>query len=125
MPKLILYAGPNGAGKSTLRDIGDDKIDVIIDPDRIAKSLGGAQHEIAAGRAAITLFQTNLAEAKSISLETTLSGNTVLQRMAAAKRAGYEVELRYVALASPELHIHRIAQRVAKGGHYIPAPKAD
>jgi len=48
----MVYSKPNGAGKSTLRDIGDHKIDVIIDPDRIAKALGGAHHEIEAGRAA-------------------------------------------------------------------------
>jgi len=55
MPRLIVYDGPNGAGKSTLRDIGDDQIDIIIDPDRIAKSLGGAvssQNQIEAGRLA-------------------------------------------------------------------------
>jgi predicted ABC-type ATPase len=119
MPRLILYAGPNGAGKSTLRDVGNDQIDVVIDADRIAKTLGGPQNEVAAGRAAITLFQASIAQAKSISLETTLSGNTILQRIANAKRAGYEVEIRFVALATPKLHINRVAQRVRNGGHHI------
>jgi predicted ABC-type ATPase len=72
MPRLIIYAGPNGAGKSTLRDVGNDQIDVIIDADRIAKTLGGPQNEVAAGRAAIKLFEASIAQAKSISLETTL-----------------------------------------------------
>jgi len=123
MPRLILYAGPNGAGKSTLREAGDDKIDVVIDPDRIAKGLRGpaAEHlEIEAGRLALNLFKTSLAEGKSISLETTLSGHTVLNRISAAKRAGYAVELRYVALASADLHVMRVEQRVLKGGHGIP-----
>jgi predicted ABC-type ATPase len=120
VPRLIVYAGPNGAGKSTLREAGDDQIDVVIDPDRIAKGLEGAAPEIEAGRLALTLFKTSLAEGKSVSLETTLSGHTVLQRMLAARRIGYDVELRFVALASPIIHIDRIDQRVLKGGHYIP-----
>lgn len=39
MSRLIVYAGPNGAGKSTLRDIGGDIVDVVVDPDRIAREL--------------------------------------------------------------------------------------
>jgi predicted ABC-type ATPase len=123
MPRLIVYAGPNGAGKSTLREAGDDQIEIVIDPDRIAKGLSGRapeQLQIEAGRLALTLFKTSLADGKSISLETTLSGHTVLQRILAAKQTGYDIELRFVALASPELHIMRVRQRVLKGGHDIP-----
>jgi hypothetical protein len=49
--------------------------------------LGDAHQEIADGRAAIKLFQDSLDQRKSISLETTLSGNTVLNRLAAAIQA--------------------------------------
>jgi predicted ABC-type ATPase len=38
MSRLILYAGPNGAGKSTLRDMGNDDVELVIDPDRIARA---------------------------------------------------------------------------------------
>jgi len=124
MPSLILYAGPNGAGKSTLREAGDDQIDVVIDPDQIAKGLSGPapeQLQIEAGRLALNLFKNSLDAGRSISLETTLSGHTVLNRIQAAKRAGYAVELRFVALASADLHVMRVQQRVLKGGHGIPA----
>jgi predicted ABC-type ATPase len=30
------------------------------------------------------------------------------------------VEIRFVALATPKLHINRVAQRVRNGGHHIP-----
>jgi predicted ABC-type ATPase len=121
--RLIVYAGPNGAGKSTLRDIGDDLVEVVIDPDRIAREIARqatSAIQIEAGRAAIKLFRRSVSEGRTISLETTLSGQTILLRMAEAKRAGYLVELRYVALTSAEIHISRVEQRVLKGGHDIP-----
>jgi len=56
-----------------------------------------------------------------MSLESTLTGNTVLKRMSDTKAAGYEIELRYVALESAEMHIKRVEFRVRNGGHDIPA----
>ncbi len=123
LSRLIVYAGPNGAGKSTLRDIGDDPVDVVIDPDRIARELApGAPDsvQVEAGRAAILLFQRCIAQGVSMSLESTLTGNTVLKRMRDARDAGYDVLLRYVALQSAKMHIERVRQRVRKGGHHIP-----
>lgn len=120
---MIVYAGPNGAGKSTLRDIGDDPVEVVIDPDKIARELApGAPDsvEFEAGRAAILLFQRCIAQGKSISLESTLTGNTVLKRMRDAREAGCDVLLRDVALQSAKLHIDRVRQRVLMGGHHIP-----
>jgi len=121
--RLIIYAGPNGAGKSTLRDITVDPVEIVIDPDRIARDLDPvAPHtvQVEAGRAAISLFNRCLADRTSMSLETTLTGATVLKRMEAAKQAGFHVSLLYVALASVELHLNRIAHRVSNGGHNIP-----
>jgi hypothetical protein len=66
------------------------------------------------------MFNHAIAEGGSVSLETTLTGMTVLKRIRDAHAAGYEVSIRYVALASVELHINRIEQRVLKGGHHIP-----
>jgi len=57
---------------------------------------------------------------KSISLETTLSGSTILKRIRAAKDAGYDIELRYIALATVDLHVKRVEQRVRLGGHAVP-----
>ncbi len=106
-----------------MREAGDDMIDVVIDPDRIARDLSPQAPESAqveAGRAAILLFNRSIVAGKSVSLETTLTGATVLRRIKDARRAGYEISLRYVALASVDLHINRIEQRVMKGGHHIP-----
>lgn len=119
-----MYAGPNGSGKSSLRDrsLADDAVEVVIDPDRIAREiapLDPRSADRAAGQAALALFGRGLAAGRSMSLETTLSGHSVLRRLQAAKAAGYEVELRYVALDFVALNVQRVQARAARGGHFI------
>ncbi|CAH2605934.1 Zeta_toxin domain-containing protein (plasmid) [Rhodovastum atsumiense] len=124
MTRLLVYAGPNGSGKSSLRDQGAqlDPVEVVIDPDQIARSLNPTAPRAAdraAGKAALTLFGHSLAARRSISLETTLAGHSVLRRFRAAKAAGYDIELRYVALETVALNIQRVRARAARGGHFI------
>ena len=122
MSRLIVYAGANGAGKSSLRAGGMDAVDVEIDPNRVARRINPANPravDFAAGKEALRLFDATLAEGRSLSLETTLTGRSVLGRMRTAKDAGYEVVLRYVALDDPEKNIRRVAARAAGGGHWI------
>ena len=122
MKRLIVYAGANGAGKSTLRDAAADPVDIAIDADRIARRLNPGDPraaDLAAGREALRLFERALKAGLSLSLETTLAGRTVLGRIRAAKRAGYDVALRYVALNDTEKNIRRIDQRAAAGEHWI------
>ena len=54
-----------------------------------------------------------------MSLESTLTGHTILKRLREAKEAGFEVGLYYVALGDPELNIARVRARVLAGGHHI------
>jgi predicted ABC-type ATPase len=123
--RLLIYAGPNGSGKSSLRvgtsaDI--EPVDVVIDPDQIARGIDPASPRDAdreAGRRAIEIFNVSLATGKSISLETTLSGHSIIRRIMAARMAGYHVELRYIALASVEMNVQRVRARAAGGGHFI------
>jgi len=119
---LIVYAGANGAGKSSLRAGGADPVDLEIDPDRIARQINPADPrsvDFAAGKEALRLFDRALAEGRSLSLETTLTGRTVLGRMQAAKDAGYDVTLRYVAVNDAEANVRRVQARAAQGGHWI------
>lgn len=60
-------------------------------------------------------------EEKSFACETTLSGLTYLQLVKDAKETGYEIIFLFVYLNSVELAKNRIAIRVSKGGHNIPA----
>ena len=122
MKRLVVYAGANGAGKSSLRAGGADAVDVEIDPDRIARQINPADPrsvDFVAGKEALRLFDRTLTEGRSLSLETTLTGRTVLGRMQAAKDAGYDVTLRYVAVNDATINIDRVQARVVQGGHWI------
>ena len=122
MKDFIVFAGPNGSGKSSVRDAIANPVEVIIDPDRIARSINPSDPravDAQAGRAAVRLFDDSLAAGKSISMETTLTGHSAVQRMQRAKDAGYDVSLIYVALHDPELNVLRVAARARRGGHAI------
>lgn len=123
MTDFILFAGPNGSGKSSARDAIESPVEVVIDPDRIAREISAGTTgpaDIAAGREALRRFDQSIAQRKSISMETTLTGHTALKRLQQAKAAGCTVGLIYVALADPELNVLRVAERVRRGGHGIP-----
>ena len=122
MTTFIVYAGPNGSGKSSLRDVIDSPVEVVIDPDRIARQINAADPRSVdpeAGRAAVRLFDDTIAARQSLSMETTLSGHSALRRMERAKAAGYEVTLIYVALNDPQLNVDRVTERARQGGHFI------
>lgn len=124
MSRLIVYAGPNGSGKSTIRDIAADPVEHVLDPDRVARALAPtnpAAVSVEAGKEVLRRFHWAMTRRQSISLETTLTGHTVLARMRQAKAAGYDVSLLYVALVEASRNIARVAARVANGGHFIPA----
>ena len=120
MTDFIVFAGPNGSGKSSVRDAIGTPVEVIIDPDRIARGINPSDPravDAQAGRAAVHLFDDSLAAGKSMSMETTLTGHSAVQRMQRAKHAGYDVSLIYVALHDPELNVLRVAARARRGGH--------
>ena len=122
MTDFIVFAGPNGSGKSSVRDAIGTPVEVIIDPDRIARGINPSDPravDAQAGRAAVRLFDDSLAAGKSMSMETTLTGHSAVQRMQRAKHAGYDVSLIYVALHDPELNVLRVAARARRGGHDI------
>lgn len=122
MSRLLVYAGPNGSGKSSLREALGETTDVVIDPDRIARTINPQDPRAAdrkAGAAALTLFRQSVQAGRSLSIETTLSGQTVLSRLREAKAAGLQIGLYYIALSDVETNVGRVALRAAAGGHYI------
>ena len=52
-------------------------------------------------------------------MESTFSGQTVIQRVNLAKQQGYFVQCYFVGLTDLALHVGRFQQRVLKGGHDI------
>jgi len=125
---IFVLAGVNGAGKSSIggsaiRTAGGDwyNPDAIAGemqerfPDRPISEINSAVwHE---GRRRL---EAAIRDRSDYVFETTLGGQTITNTLFDAIAAGIEVNVWYCGLASPELHIERVAARVARGGHDIP-----
>ena len=59
---------------------------------------------------------------KSFAFETTLSGRGYARLIPGWRQDGYIVKLFFLRLASSELAIARVHQRVLEGGHNVPEP---
>lgn len=128
-PFLFVLAGVNGAGKSSvggalLRDHGLD----WFNPDGFARALrselglGLEEANAQAWAHGKSLLEAAIANGTSFAFETTLGGSTISELLRDASRT-HSVVMWYCGLASPELHIARVAQRVSQGGHPIPEDK--
>jgi len=95
----------------------------FVNVDLLAAGLSPLRPELAA-LAASRLFLTELdrlAKARlDFAFESTLSGLTYLGRLKRWKAAGYQIEMIYLRLNSPQLALRRIAARVKQGGHDVP-----
>ena len=126
-PRLVILAGPNGAGKSTLAPILlRDQLGLLefVNADTIAAGLSGFQPEAAAldaGRIVIKRMRELAARKQSFAFETTLATRSYANWLVGLKQDGYKISLLYVWLQSAELALQRVQQRVAAGGHDIPA----
>lgn len=126
-PWLWLLAGPNGAGKSTYAPnlfAGFASVDEIVRPDEIALILSPQAPNdaaIKAGREAIRRIGERRRKRSSFAVETTLSGRLHLRAVKRAKSEGWNVGVVYIGLASVELAIERVRQRVLDGGHNVPS----
>lgn len=126
-PSLFLLAGPDGAGKTTyafknIRAVSGSAR--FVNLDEIARGLSPLDPPAAANRAArvaLDFAHACIAERASFSIETTLAGRTHLRTVAAARAAGFAINLFYFAASSPDVCLTRIARRVAEGGHDVPA----
>ena len=120
--KAIFYCGTNGAGKSTLRSFNQDPVQIVIDSDHIAMQINPQNPRLAdidAGRKAIGLFRFAIKQHIDFSMESTLSGNSIIQRMKTAKENGFYVHLNYIGVNSVEINLARVKARVKAGGHFI------
>jgi predicted ABC-type ATPase len=89
----------------------------------IAPGMSLENAQAAAWKEGRRLLERAITERLDFAFETTLGGNTIPALLEEAARAGIEVRIWYVGLASPELHIERVRARVASGGHDIPEGK--
>jgi predicted ABC-type ATPase len=125
-PVLYLFAGSNGAGKTTFARSyltslpGPPR---FLNADEMARGLSPLDPASVARKAARLLLAEigeSLEAGHSFALESTLSGRSQLQVIERAKERGYQIEMHYLWIPSPELAIRRISQRVQMGGHFVP-----
>ncbi len=121
-----IVAGPNGVGKTTyafrhIKTVSGSTS--FVNLDEIARGLSpldpSAEQQRAA-RVALELTRSLIADRRSFSIETTLSGKTHLRTIAMARAAGFTVNLLFFMVGSPEVSLSRIARRVSEGGHDVP-----
>jgi predicted ABC-type ATPase len=69
------------------------------------------------------LRRAMLDEGKSYAFETVMSHPSKVEEMEEARACGFHVTLFFVAVDTPEINVARVAQRVSRGGHDVPADK--
>jgi len=127
---ILVLAGVNGAGKSSigganLRANGQD----WYNPDEIAREMRlrfpERQPDIDSQvwREGLNRLRHAIRTNTNFAFETTLGGNSMTAALLDAIAAGVTVKVWYCGLETPELHIERVAARVARGGHDIPEQK--
>jgi len=128
---IWVLAGTNGAGKTSIlgAEISERNLD-FLNPDEAARSIRTADPSLSQQEANsrawhenVDLLQRTILEKTSYAFETTLGGNTIPALLKKATDSGLDVNIAYVGLRDPELHIARVKARVARGGHDIPEEK--
>lgn len=124
-PRIILIAGCNGAGKSTLaphllRDTFG--LTDYVNADTIAQGLSAFSPEkvsLEAGRVMLKRLHNLASRRENFAFESTLASRFYASWIAGLKQQGYEFDLFFIWLKSPELAIRRVEERVKRGGHSI------
>ncbi len=128
---IFALAGVNGAGKSSIggaallaRDAPYFNADLaartLLDTNPGLAPEDANAHAWEVGRKGL---ETALLEGLNFAFETTLGGNTITNMLLAGAQRGAQVHIWYAGLASPELHLQRVRERVQAGGHDIPEGK--
>ena len=125
-PTCWIIAGPNGAGKTTFaleylpNEVGCRQ---FVNADLIAAGMAPLAPEserVAAGRIFLKEIERYVRAGRDFAFETTLAGRAYLRLIQRLRKAGWRVELIYLALPDSEMARQRVAERVAHGGHDIP-----
>ena len=120
-------AGPNGTGKTTFaREFLPNyaKCPNFVNADLIAQGLSPFNPRIAAikaGKLVLGRIDEFARSGADFGFETTLSGRTHLNMFRRLKAGGYRVHIFFLWLPGVELSLFRIKDRVAEGGHDVPA----
>ena len=123
---LYIISGCNGAGKTTASySVLPKMLECLefVNADEIARGLSPFNPEsvaIEAGRLMLHRIEDLLAKDETFAIETTLATKSYINLVRRAQAKGYQVNVLFFWLRTPELALQRIAERVASGGHNIP-----
>lgn len=132
-PVLWIIAGPNGSGKSSLYN----RTDIegwggsvwIINPDLLTAKIVETEQllpmdaNLAAVQRVETWLDASIDAYQTVGVETVLSSSKYRRLVSKARQRGFEVRMIYVVLATVDLQLERIRQRVRDGGHDVPPDK--
>lgn len=124
-PTIYVIGGPNGAGKTTFawEFLPSARVIEFLNADLLAAGLSpfepGAM-AMKSGRLLLTRWKELVKLRREFSFESTLSGKTYIGMLRQAKSSGFKICLCYLWLPTVNISLHRVRQRVRKGGHDIP-----
>lgn len=124
---VYIIAGPNGSGKTTFAKLFlPDYVNCpnFVNADLIAQGLAPFEPRAAlikAGKLVLQQIHEYAKRGVDFAFETTLSGKSYVRLLAELREKGYVLHLFFLWIPSPELAIARIKDRVAEGGHNVPA----
>jgi predicted ABC-type ATPase len=125
-PTVVILAGPNRAGKTTsARTLLAETLRLMtfVNADLIAQGLAGFDPEgsaIEAGRIMLRRLRDPARQRADFAFETTLAGRSHARFLQSLRDSGYRLHLVYFRLASEDLAVARVAERVRVGGHGVP-----
>ncbi|HEX8196414.1 MAG TPA: AAA family ATPase [Pyrinomonadaceae bacterium] len=122
--RAVIAAGANGVGKTTfaLQFLAEHDFE-FLNADEIAKELSAAnpsEKKISAGKIFFKKLNETVRQGKSLLMESTLSGRYLQQHFGIWRANGYQIQIVFIFVESPEVSIARIKERVKKGGHFVP-----
>ncbi len=122
--EIIIIAGGNGVGKTTFARAFLQEYDYeFLNADEIAKNLSAenpSEKKISAGKLFFKKLNEAIEQNKSLLIESTLSGRYLQKLFEIWRERNYQITIIFIFAESPEILIERIAERVKKGGHFVP-----
>lgn len=122
--RLLVVGGPNGSGKTTfVKQFLNVHGDEYLGADSIAVELNPASPEsipMEAGREFLRRLIDRIEGDKSVIVESTLAGKSLVKYVDRARERGYLTTVNFVFLDSATTCVARVAHRVRSGGHHVP-----